>query len=733
MDFETTLKSIRRCLNSALEADDDYNVPISPFTPNNNNNNNNNNKKTHQTKCGYARQEGNTLWQIRYKPFGIMQTGILAGGDDDSRNARVLTSVVVAHFQSNSDVSDIPKTLVLFSLKCTELRHLLKEGRLNVRKGKTLVERIPTLSRLDGGTIIDIAPLLVPILGPVVASTADVVQLIDMAEACSYPQYFDGIICREWQVRPPSKIADRIKNSTKHKWLAAVSVMIRECLQPDLYTPSVTSPQLKMKQLGTLIWEQQSLWKQNQSTVNDCDQMVRPSQTGTAPPQPNQAQKQNQKEERSPIAVKQEMQPYQKGEQKEDEARQDPEITLLKRSKRERKSVIQFDATPWTMQQKAKIMKEMNWKATASPKIFVEINKVPQAETNENLHDMIKVMLNTPGPIARMCTRSSSRQDPLLERNFVRTSARFKNNSYVKYDENSKKGDDCSDERSAKRQLTNEPVLKVKKAPISQFVAVSVTSGHDDEISDKEVDDEESERSINVHVNQWQRLDFRGLVSDYKYHDFDPIDFGCSLESAIAAVDFQLKMLQNKNLHSVDDDIYFAETRSYAKSMKERRQKSDSERIEKEQNREEYEKRVMEYQYYGAKKRSAEDLELDAFLERPILFSARRESSRKLRCPIGSSCDYCSKPIDMAGPLTEAYVCSDILAPCVRLSDVKDAWRESTAGMNSEPVSKGKYKAPRVRRAGRNSNKSQHAFYMLSETKHSLIFIQRYNKGYLKK
>ena len=729
MNSVTTLKFIRQCLNAALEADDDHDVPVSPFLTTTNNNNN----KTHETKCGYARREGNTSWQIRYKPFGAMQTGILAGGDDHSSNARVLTSVAVAHFQSNNDRNNIPRTLVLFSLKCTELRHLLKEGRQNLRKGNTLVERIPTLSRLDGGTTIDIAPLLVPILGPVAASTADVVQLIDMAEACSYPEYFDGIICREWKVRPHSKVADRFKDLTNHKWLEAVSVMIRECLQPDLYASIVTSPQLRKKELGTLILEQQYLWKQRQFTDDDNDQVVWSPQIGSAPRQLDGSQNLHLEEERTHIEAKQLMQPYQKG----GEARQDQESILIKRPTRQRKLVTQFDATPWTLQQKAKIMKERNVKSKASNKVFMEINMVSQPETKEEPNDIIKPMLNKPGAVAIMSTRFSSRRSPLLERKAVRKSARIKNNSHIKYDDNSRKGDDYCEEKSAKRLRTNQPVFNIKKALTSQHEAVTMSGISDNRdkntMSDKEEDDEDSAELINVYDNQWQRLDYCGLLSDYKYHDFDPIDFGCFIESAREAIDYQLRVLQEKNLHSVDDEIYLTETRIYAKSMQERRQKSDSERIEKERNREEYEKRVMEYQYYGAKKRSAEDIELEAFLERPVHFSARRESTRNLICPIGSSCDYCSKPGEKVGTPLGAYVCSEILAPCVRLSDIKDAWRESTAGMNAEPVAKGKYKAPRLRRTGRNSNKSQHAFYMLSETKHSLIFIQRYNKGYLKK
>lgn len=332
------------------------------------------------------------------------------------------------------------------------------------------------------------------------------------------------------------------------------------------------------------------------------------------------------------------------------------------------------------------------------------------------LRATLRAQVNKPG------TRSANQQQRMLpEKQPIRTSSRIRNTALVAYDEDV----DEASQKSAGNTSAKKPPATPRRA-VSAAKTYLADSG-----SDESEEGDEEDIDLN-HGDHWPRLDHRGLISDYKYHDFDPVDFGYTIESASEAILGQLELLKEKNLSSVDDEAFVAETKMFARSMQERRQKSDSERIEKERNRDEYEKRVMEYQYYGTKKRSIADRELEAFVERPVHF-AQRETSRNLVCSKGPVCDYCINPDDEPEAQERYHLGSDIYLPSVRPSDVRDTWRESTAGMEAEPIGKAKSKTTRPRRTGRNSNKAQHAFYMLNEMKHSLNFIQMYNRGYFER
>ena len=350
MHSTTTLESIRQCLNFALEMDDCSAIPTSPNAAN----------KTHETKCGYARRDGPCSWQIRYKPFGKIHTGVLAGAGDDSSKARVLTSVAVAHFDPSKEAKTIPRMLVLFTLKCTELRHLLEEGRKGLRKRRGPVQQLPTLSRRDGGTIIDLGPLFLPLLGERKQSTADLIQLIDMAVACTYLENFQEITGADWMIRSHKKEANLIKYASKTTKLEAVSDVIRECLQPGLYFAYTSSRNArKVQTLEIPFSTQRSSRKRQRSTPGDSTLDVATTDTTLKRPKGEMQQMEatesmqfntEHKHVRTKSSITQLV--------KDEGTKEDPKCIPAERPSRVRKSISPFDATPWTLKEKAMEMEK---------------------------------------------------------------------------------------------------------------------------------------------------------------------------------------------------------------------------------------------------------------------------------------------------------------------------------------------------------------------------------------
>jgi len=703
------LESIRQCLNYALEFEASSTTATQSNVPEKNSN------KMHLTNCGYSRRERDTSWQIRYKPFGPIHTGVLAGSDDSS-TARVLTSVAVAHFESNGNKM-IPKNLVLFSLKCAELRHLLENGRDGLlRKKGTVVERIPALSRMGGGTPVDLGPLLLPLLGSNAPVPVNVAQLIDMAVACTYPDHFEGIVCGEWKIRPHKKGTNLIKFMQTPISFEAVSYLIRDCLQPDLYdfsSPSNGRVRLKIPVIPCPT--RQGPRKRRKLTDNERLELVDQTSATRATP------KRSFQHQQESLIKKQQRTKESKG-------------TATKRSTRQRKSVRPFDATPWTLTQKTRMMEESRQgkKASNASKNAMKRGQVEATEqrgelANPTAHGMR--VGTVPGTQAS--TLRKRQEESLQARQPTRSSARIRSKSKVEYKIKASE-EDKIDQSTIRRAQSTHPILQTRKAPTARRVPTSTRKVAFIDGAEAVFLEKENEGSNVEHDDHWLMLDFHGIVSDYKYHDFDPVDFGFTIETATEAIQKQLDAIQEKSLNSADDEIYSAETKMYARSMQERRQKSDSERIEKERNREDYERRLMEYQYYGAKKRSAYDIEMEAFSERSVHFANRRESCRSLACPNGPNCDVCSPPDGNTGSSQFSKIGCEIFSPSIRPSDVRDRWRLSTADTDPELIVKGKNKAFGSRRSGRNFNKWQHSFYMLSEMKHSLRFIINYNNGYLK-
>ena len=232
---------------------------------------------------------------------------------------------------------------------------------------------------------------------------------------------------------------------------------------------------------------------------------------------------------------------------------------------------------------------------------------------------------------------------------------------------------------------------------------------------------EEGDASEEEH---WERLDHSGLISDYVYGNYAPVDFGTgtpSLSIAIKAVESQLKILEETK--DMTDDNYVAEMKLYNKGLKDRKQKADAERIEKERHREEVKNKLMEIEYKNRnKKRSAEDIEYAEFLKRPISFrSAARESERKTAsCALGKDCELCychdeEPETDFAGQLIDA--------PSCHTNVVGDSLKAvSRSLVDDEDETK------RGRR--RRVDSTTRSVLMLRELKQSLHFVAGYNAGY---
>jgi len=228
----------------------------------------------------------------------------------------------------------------------------------------------------------------------------------------------------------------------------------------------------------------------------------------------------------------------------------------------------------------------------------------------------------------------------------------------------------------------------------------------------------------------WKDLKHEGLVSDYVYGKFVPLTFGNSLESAIATVQDGLDEVQGSAEALPDSDPCVIEAKMYQRSMKERQQRSDGERIEKLRHREEYENRLREFQYkIRGRKRSPYEAELDEICTKPLEFTeATRESARTMKCRFGPDCKLCC-PGSPTHSTNEEEKKASTRIPSVRLCRIADSWVETR--LEDEAVEFTKKQPRRRRRQARDAGKIQNTIDILTEMKHSLDFTKRYNEGYL--
>jgi hypothetical protein len=227
---------------------------------------------------------------------------------------------------------------------------------------------------------------------------------------------------------------------------------------------------------------------------------------------------------------------------------------------------------------------------------------------------------------------------------------------------------------------------------------------------------------------RWKSLDHKAVISDYVYGGNSMLEFGDTAATAYQAVTDELEKL-GPIQHSVE---YLEEEKIYNRTLVARGRMREAEKAARQRE-------LMEHDENGeglskaSRKKTPEQIEYEAFLARPIIYDSDIKSSELKKCcheAEGHKCFLCSVP----EPYNEVDE-SAVPAPGFRPIKLTEPWRDSKVDEEPELTVVGKRgkasslpKRPPGRRASRTS--SNRKVFMLTELKHTLRFIDRYNQGY---
>jgi hypothetical protein len=229
---------------------------------------------------------------------------------------------------------------------------------------------------------------------------------------------------------------------------------------------------------------------------------------------------------------------------------------------------------------------------------------------------------------------------------------------------------------------------------------------------------------------QWQPLDHTTIISDYVYGGNASLPFGESIPSALNAVAMELV-----NSFPIETPEFMEEEQAYNRSLRSRARLMGAEKNMREKEKSQFEEMLRQFQAEQRKlKKTPEQLEYEAFLERPVYYSLSKTIPTKFESTCGvERCRLCD--ISRTDASTKV---GTIDAPAVRPSNVTDSWREKN--VEDEPETTGfgikatsTAQAIKRRRTSRRSHRSSNKIgLMLLEVKHSLEFLEEYNSGYIK-
>ena len=306
------------------------------------------------------------------------------------------------------------------------------------------------------------------------------------------------------------------------------------------------------------------------------------------------------------------------------------------------------------------------------------------------------------------------------------------------YDETSDMEEDEDDEDDQDDDDDNDEEATLGSTDAAnQGEADSVGSNQDSMSSDKS-DVKPVKRSRIVDVPHWENLSHNTVVSDYVYAGFPVLEFGTNLQSSLDAVDKEL--CRPESQQDMDDQEYEDENRMYARSFKDRRRQEDAESTARKREIEAA-IRLANRQKGDKRKKLAIVKKAEVDITWPIVWEGendeefhaetKMEVNEEEKTDGGGNARMETDP-DVATTGTLAGAPSKMVpSPFVRPSTVKDFWVETDIDdeVEAQPRNKARYRAPKRggRRRGRQSNKQR---TMLSEMRHTLVFIDRYNDDY---
>jgi hypothetical protein len=226
---------------------------------------------------------------------------------------------------------------------------------------------------------------------------------------------------------------------------------------------------------------------------------------------------------------------------------------------------------------------------------------------------------------------------------------------------------------------------------------------------------------------QWTKLDHKMIISDYVYGGNASLPFGETIQSALSAVELEL----DKVAPTLDTPESIEEEQAYNRSIRSRARLMHSEKAIRENEKLQFEEQLKLFQIQQRNmKKSPEQLEYEEFQIRQMCFD---DGGDEFECDCGvERCRLCSHARELIP--TSVGV---IDAPAVRPSSVTDSWREYTIEEEPELTGFGvkgmgapssiKRRRPSRRSQRSSSNKCR---LMLLEMKHTLAFLDKYNRGY---
>ena len=259
--------------------------------------------------------------------------------------------------------------------------------------------------------------------------------------------------------------------------------------------------------------------------------------------------------------------------------------------------------------------------------------------------------------------------------------------------------------------------------PRNDYTELGETTSDDDvdNGSDQETRSDSSAQTDTL-TPSWSPLNFRTIITDFVYAGFPSLNFGTTIGSASKAIEAELSKM---NSQISEDSELVAENKLYLRTVKERRRQAEAEKIARHREGLESRLRMRQLDYENRnRKKSREELEFEAMGNRKPVFASERVAKPDAKtCKFGEMCFLCDDRAD------EKVSKVDVLAPSFWPSAVKDFWIETSIDDEVETTRKNGRSSRRTnRRRGRQVNKER---IMLMEMKHSLKFIEEYNKGYL--
>merc|ERR1712194_164308 len=259
----------------------------------------------------------------------------------------------------------------------------------------------------------------------------------------------------------------------------------------------------------------------------------------------------------------------------------------------------------------------------------------------------------------------------------------------------------------------------------------------------------------------WTKIAYTQLLPDGKteysrdmHRIIDMIDEQCQIQGETVEIAQEQRMKLCRNEAELEAKAFAEERLLYQRGVRERMRLADGERIEKQKFTEKAEHLMMLYQYENRNKgRNREDIEVDKLCSRPIRFlnEALRHNTRQGKACKDDRCQFCTKErgylhhllldnemsafnMDAPASLSPVFQQSTkVLNPSFHIVNDEYLMNAEVAEQpkedRKEDCGKRVHQSRRDASTAKRLKTEEEKLLMLKNTKHSLEFITRYNRG----